>query len=102
MKKIAIAFGLSLALVLLYYFVAYVISPFILGTGPLSPHPVLYAPISLPYAVYSFAAPDAIQNLLTSIPGGSFVEGLLFLVVNAMILSVPLYAVIRLIPWGQR
>lgn len=96
MKRLLIAIATSLVCVVLYYFLAYVISPFILGTPPLTPHSSLYAPISLPARVYPTIAPDAIQNFLAATPGGGMVELLIFLVSNAALLSVPIYGVFAL------
>jgi len=96
MKRILIAVATSLVCVVLYYFVVYAISPFVLGTPPLTSHPSLYAPISIPARFYQAVAPDTIQNFFAATPGGGMVEGLIFLVSNVALLSIPICGVFAL------
>ncbi|HMO79277.1 MAG TPA: hypothetical protein PKD24_00660 [Pyrinomonadaceae bacterium] len=91
MKRILIAFSISLVCVVLYYFFVYFISSFLLGTSPLSPHPTLYAPISLPATVFQAIAPDSIQDLLASNPIGGIVERLMYILGNVLLFAVPVY-----------
>ncbi len=91
MKRILIALAISLVLTIVYYFIAYIISPFFFGTPPMTPHSMLYAPISLPASIYQAIAPDAIQNLLASNPTGGLVERLIFIFGNVVLFAVPMY-----------
>lgn len=91
MKRILIALAISMVLTIVYYFFAYIISPFILDTPPMSPHPMLYRPISLPATVYQAIAPDAIQHLLAANPGGGVVARLMFIFGNVVLYAVPIY-----------
>ncbi len=104
MKKLLLAIAVSLVLVLIYYSVVYLISPIVLGTPPLSPHPTLYVPLSLPGILYEATAPDALQDMLAATPGGGALLSVLFIIVNTALLSIPLYLLLALLSGirGQR
>lgn len=91
MKRALIAVATSIVCVIFYYFVVYVVSPFILGTPPLSPNAALLAPISLPSMIYQGTAPGFVQNFLAQTPGGGMFEGLIFLIANVVLFAIPIY-----------
>ncbi len=101
MKRILIAISISLVGMVSYHFLVYAISPFVLDTPPLSIHPVLYTPISLPPSAFQAFAPDVIQDTLAANPAGGLAARLLFFVGNVALYAVPIYLLSLLIFRGK-
>lgn len=93
MKRIIIAILAAFAMTLAYYVVALNAGPIIIGGPPMTIPAALYIPISLPSLIYRSLVPDSIQMATLSSPG---VEPLLFFVGNVLLVSVIIYALIRL------
>lgn len=94
MKRLVISLLAAFALTAAYYVVALIAGPIVSGGPPMTIPAGLYAPLSLPSRVFRAIAPESIQTATMSTPG---VEPLLFFAGNVVLVSVVIFAMIRLI-----